>query len=778
MNFQDEYTEVLKNYFEDPQEQHLLEAAKLGHKLVESRIPLEKIAEFHAHATDRLFDGVQDPSIAQANQRIFALLKEIMLAYDGVIREEIQKRRKSTEKLIQNEAMLRGVTTSAQDAIVVADNEARVTYWNDAANRLFGYSAEEVMGQYVHDMIVPERFQEAHNAGFSHFRNTGEGAVVGKTVELAAVRKDGSEFPVEMSLSSMRYEEEWHAIGILRDISEKKRQSEELDQHRDHLEQLVWERTTELVEARDKAEAANRAKSSFLANMSHEIRTPMNAIIGFTHLLQQMSPTQAQLERLNKIDLSADHLLSIIIDILDISSIEAGKLVLEETDFRLATIFDHVQSQFTEQLKSKELFMETDFGELTNMFRGDPTRLRQSLLNYVSNAIEFTQRGKISIFARKQEQRGEDTLVRFEVQDTGIGIEPDRLADLFSAFTQADVSNTRRHGGTGLGLAITQRLAQLMGGDAGADSIPGKGSTFWFTACLGLGDATGEPETLPAIGLRPDQMGSRILLVEDNAINREVAVALLMSGGLDTETASNGMVALPMIHDAGYDLILMDVQMPVMDGLEATRIIRATPGLEDLPILAMTANVFPEDRQACLSVGMNDFIAKPVDVENLFSTLAKWLPGQAAPNADDKSESVSVSKDDGPASGNPVENIEGQAGDTYRPGGNSAIDPQALETVFGNDRQAKIGILDKFVSQANYVLKQIEVACEHQSAERVSFYAHKLRSSARTVGANSLSDLCFDLEVAGRKEDWVSIDRLSPQMKPCMERVEASVQKV
>lgn len=559
------------------------------------------------------------------------------------------------------------------------------------------------------------------------------------------------------------------------------KKNKELDKHRNHLEELIEERTGELIKERDSAKAANNAKSAFLANMSHEIRTPMTAIIGFAQLMQQSSPTPSQLEKLNKIDSSAVQLLGIIDDILDYSKIETGSLTLDQTDFRLATIFDHIHSLFTERVNNKGLTIETDFGQVTGWLWGDPVRLRQALLNYVNNALEFTEKGKISIRAKKLEQRGDNVLLRFEVQDTGIGIAPDKLADLFNGFTEVQAKSTRQRGGSGLGLIITQRLARLMGGEAGAKSTPGVGSTFWFTACLGMGEANEEAEATQQIGLRPDQLSSRILLVEDNAINRDVAIALLKSGGLEADTASNGLMAIPLVHDSNYDLVLMDVQMPVMDGLEATRIIRATPELEGLPILAMTANVFAEDRQACLAAGMNDFIAKPIDVDNMFSTLAKWLPGQDGPATANKPESADppdqVIDPESPSGGH-YEAIEEQAGNTYNPDNDSAIDPLALQSIFGNDQKAKHDILTKFIAQSSGVLKQIQKAYEQLNAELVSFHAHKLKSSARTVGANSLSDLCFDLEVAGRKEDWMAIDRLTAQMGPCMDRVQTRIDQM
>jgi PAS domain S-box-containing protein len=422
----------------------------------------------------------------------------------------------------------------------------------------------------------------------------------------------------------------WH--GYIRDITVRKQTEAELEEYKTHLEAQVEQRTLALSIAKEAAETASRAKSSFLANMSHELRTPMNAIMGMTGLALRKTNDPRLIDHLNKIDQSSSHLLAVINDILDFSKIEADHMGLEKVKFNLGAVLENVTSLIGHKVAERGLALEINTAaEVARLaLLGDPLRLGQILLNLTGNAVKFTHAGKISIRVLLADETTHDVVLRFEIEDRGIGISPDDQKRLFTAFEQADGSMTRKYGGTGLGLAISKRLVKMMGGDIGVSSEPGVGSTFWFF--VRLCKASGAVSPAPTIvrnsaeeQLKAEFSGTRVLLVEDEPINREVSKMLLEDAELLVDIAEDGSEAVEKARGTAYAVILMDMQMPVMNGVEATRAIRLLPGCAGVPILAMTANAFEEDRQVCLTAGMDDHIGKPVSPEVLFETMLKWL---------------------------------------------------------------------------------------------------------------------------------------------------------
>ena len=540
---------------------------------------------------------------------------------------------KEAERAVRDsEARIRAITDSAQDAILMMDADGRVSYWNPAAETMFGWTGAEAIGRNLHELIAPERFLEVHRAAYAEFQQTGQGAAVGKTLELPARCKDDNEITIALSLAAVRMEDGWHAVGILRDVTEAKRAEEALRQSRAELEEANARLQSSVERANEmalQAEAANIAKSQFLANMSHEIRTPMNGVIGMIGLLLDTGLTDEQRRYGEVARSSADSLLSLINDILDFSKVEADKLELEELDFDVRVLLEDTAESLALRAQGKGLELTCRIDPLVHTFlRGDPGRLRQILVNLGGNAVKFTSTGEVSVQVTLESETEDRLTARFEVRDTGIGIPADKTGLLFNAFQQVDASTTRQFGGTGLGLAICKRLVELMGGEIGVESTEGHGSTFWFTAVF----RKQPPRERGPWSSGADIRGVRVLAVDDNATNRLVLAEQLGSWGvrhLEAGSASQALEMLRAAHDEGdpFRIVLTDMTMPDMDGESLSRAIKEDRDLRDTALVMLTSLGKRGDARRLESLGFAAYLTKPVKQSQLYDCLATVLGG-------------------------------------------------------------------------------------------------------------------------------------------------------
>lgn len=801
-----------------------------------------------------------------------------------------RQRLDSNEALRRSEAFLKRAQAVSRTGHWSLDITHNLLEWSDETYRIFGVElGTRLTLEAFLDCVHPEDVEAVQESWVRALR--------GEPYRLVhRVRAEIEELWVE-ERAEMEFDEAGNAvsaIGIVQDITERITTQKALDGYRLHLEDLVASRTQELKAAKEAAEVASQAKSVFLSNMSHEICTPMNAILGFAHLLKREPLSTTQRNQLDKLTGAARHLLQVINDVLDLSKIESTRILLENIDFEPARVVDDVCAMMAGRMAGSDVQLIVDLDHVPAMLRGDGLRFSQILLNLVSNAVKFTERGRIAIVGRIVAEDGETVRVRMEVRDTGIGLTREQISRLFRAFEQADDSTTRRFGGTGLGLAISKRLAELMGGTLGVESRPGEGSTFHFevpfarsvalpkagldtsrlaglrvlvvddeadareilvsmlqelqmqpvaaesgvaaiqmvraadqqgnpfhlvildwrmgvldgvetarqihalplqrrpeflmvTAYSGtitrteseaagialviakpvtpsiLHDALAEMLALHRVGDPMDPMppeagamarlqGARILVVEDNPINQEVTCQLLEAAGARLSVADDGQAAVELAQREHFDLVLMDMQMPVMDGIAATRAIRALDGWQQIPILAMTANAFEEDRQACLAAGMNDHVAKPVEPGRLYQCIAQWLGASGFMSA------LETKPGTGPELPAALAEVAG-------------LDPSFGLRALGGNLPRYLALLEKYAEDHRDDARRIRDFAAAGERDQVVMRAHSLKGVSGTLGVLRVQHHAAQVERIARGKG--SLDAIERDLQPLEEALAA-----
>ncbi len=621
--------------------------------------------------------------------------------------------------LRSSELKFRSVTQSVPEAIISSNAKGNIIFWNAAAEKIFGYTESQALGKSL-VMIVPERNQRGFYTGLKGLRSAPRARTYGRRLEVLGLHRDGHEFPIDVAVSRSGEKGAEFLTGIIRDITRQKADEREL--------QL----------AKDTAETANRAKSEFLANMSHEIRTPLNGIIGMTELALDERLPETVRGQLELVKTSGQSLLKLLNEVLDFSKLEAQKLVLESVPFDLGDCLAATLGPMHLRAKKKGLTLVPELATgLPRAVAGDPTRLGQILNNLIDNAIKFTSRGQVRVAVKLVKVEGGLIQLLFSITDSGIGIPKDKQGLIFEAFAQADGSTTRNFGGTGLGLGICARLVEMMGGRIWVESEPGEGSTFRFTARFGAASmAALAPPKSDAL----EQLtvpSCRVLLAEDNPVNRLVATGMLQQEGHTVTMAEDGKEALAQLAASHFDLVLMDVQMPVMDGLAATREIRAREieTGKHLPIIAMTAHAQKEDEKRCLAAGMDAYISKPITKMALLGAISRTWQRLGASQVDARiansvaTRSMLLDQTDG--------------------------DPALLRE-----------LEEVFRASTPSVLKDIRASIAARDARMLARSAHSLLSSFGVFGAARATELTKNLEKAGETADFSS----APQQLDELER--------
>jgi PAS domain S-box-containing protein len=634
---------------------------------------------------------------------------------------DVTERKSSEAAMLELEERLERAVHGTSDALWEWDTATHDMWIAPRLRELLGYEETDPLPTTTLEFAGYVHKEDGRKILDSARRHLAQGTP--HDVEVRLRRKDGTY--------------DWVRI---RGVAEPQREG----QHRrmsGSIQVITEKKRTELalIEATNAAASANRAKSEFLANMSHEIRTPMNGVIGMTQLLADTRLSAAQREYVEMIRSSGETLLKLINDILDVSKVEAGRMDLESLDVDLRTTVSEAVATLGAQAAAKGLALKAGVGpDVPSAVRTDPTRLRQVLFNLVGNAIKFTSRGSITLDVSLESADDVRALVRFSVRDTGIGIPPDRLDRLFKSFSQVDSSTTRHFGGTGLGLSIVRQLADLMGGSVGVESELGRGSVFWFTAQFELAsDDHRVPNQQPRLNQPPAAVarqtfpGAHVLLVEDNTVNQKVAQRYLEKLGVSCDVARNGQEGIEAWHKGTYDLILMDCQMPVMDGFEATREIRRQERHgKHVPIVALTANALASDRQNCLAAGMDEHLAKPLELARLEECLAQFVAGHGSGSGDEP-------KREGTA---PIVTA------AAAPPGEAPVDLAALRDLVGDDTEFQRELIETFIASGDATLAQIVEALNANDLPTVRKSAHSLKGASANIRAQALSAAARELE--------------------------------